>query len=487
MSKSVKAPDTVVAATKDDRQFKAVEVRRQNGALEVLWAKTLSSESQTWSGFAAECGFVSETDTRKKLSRPCVASVVGLDANAVAFYRIDAPAVGEQETAAIVRMQAESLLPLSPEQIEVAWRKTPSTNGKVDVTIVAARSDYLHRFAENVRDFSPRNILLSCEGTAKAWHRLFSEQERQALVVSIGQRDTQVCLAQNGRVIHAAVLGTGMCDLVSRDDAADSVEPTEAMERFAQDVRTILESFGGHDSAHWPMCVLSNGSKDMDRIVTSLNGADLRARASVVRSEELRLPPGLDAQDVYDYRVPLGLALMALEERPEALDLFTRIGEEQERKRVRSTWRSTRLAGALAAIMLVALVIAAYAVDVATEAHLSKLVGRPKFEQARQRQTLLKAVARHRPDILQLLGDLNAEDSAGVVLDTFRFKKGQPVTLMGQADNEEQMWKFQEHLRHRKGIEEVEIPTAAPDSKTKKIRFTMSFHYKNFTKKGAAL
>ena len=149
--------------------------------------------------------------------------------------------------------------------------------------------------------------------------------------------------------------------------------------------------------------------------------------------------------------------------------------------------QSNGLAGTLAAIMLVALVVVAYAVDVATEAHLSKLVGRPEFEQARQGQTLLKTVARHRPDILQLLADLNAEDSSGVVLDTFRFKKGQPVTLMGQADNEEQMWKFQEHLRDRKGIDEVDIPTAAPDSKTKKIRFTMSFHYKNFTKKDAAL
>ena len=51
----------------------------------------------------------------------------------------------------------------------------------------------------------------------------------------------------------------------------------------------------------------------------------------------------------------------------------------------------------------------------------------------------------------------------------------------------DQMYKFQDGLRGQKGIAEVEIPNATRDPKTKKIKFTMTFHYKNYTKKDAVL
>jgi len=51
----------------------------------------------------------------------------------------------------------------------------------------------------------------------------------------------------------------------------------------------------------------------------------------------------------------------------------------------------------------------------------------------------------------------------------------------------EQMWKFQANLREHKEIKDAEIANAAPDSKTNKIKFTITLDYKEFTKKGAAL
>ncbi|HPC12058.1 MAG TPA: hypothetical protein PK112_08165, partial [candidate division Zixibacteria bacterium] len=47
--------------------------------------------------------------------------------------------------------------------------------------------------------------------------------------------------------------------------------------------------------------------------VTSLNAAGLCARASLPNSSDLKLPAEFQPQDVYDYRTPLGLAMMALE------------------------------------------------------------------------------------------------------------------------------------------------------------------------------
>jgi Tfp pilus assembly protein PilN len=104
-----------------------------------------------------------------------------------------------------------------------------------------------------------------------------------------------------------------------------------------------------------------------------------------------------------------------------------------------------------------------------------------------QQQAVVKTVARHRPDILDLLTEINAGQSDGVSLDSLHFKKGQVVSVTGQAGNMEQMWKFQANLREQKGIKSAEISNATPDTKTKKIKFTMTFHYKEFTKKEAAL
>ena len=149
--------------------------------------------------------------------------MVGLDSTGVAFYRVTAPAVEQQEMASIVRMQAESLLPLPPDQIEVAWRTTPATNGNVDITIAAARREYLHKFAGSVHGFHPGHIVLSCEGTARAWYSLFSDRQPEAVVVSLGAENAQVFLVQDGQVAQAAVLGTGTAEL--QEDALRDRRP----------------------------------------------------------------------------------------------------------------------------------------------------------------------------------------------------------------------------------------------------------------------
>jgi hypothetical protein len=500
MSKGEKTPHVVIAAAKDDGWFKAVEVRKQEDTLEVLWTKSLPAGDQTWTAFAAACGVAAGPDGHDKVLKRHVSSVVGLDSTGVAFYRVTAPVVESQEMASIVRMQAESLLPLPPDQIEVAWRTTPSTNGNVDITIAAARREYLHKFAGSVRDFRPGRILLSCEGTVKAWQSLFTNGPRQGtgngiarvgetrtLLVSIGVENTQMCLVQNGAVAQAAVLGTGTADLVSSEDHAAQVRLTETAERFAQDVRTVLGSFGWDESTSWPLLVLSDGGEAMNRIVESLNEAGMPAQVSLPDARALKLPAGFKTQDIYEYRTPLGLSLIALEKPAGALDLFERSVAEQEQERTTTAWRSVFAAGAVAAVMLIALFATTYLADAANARRWSELVARPDFEAARQQQALLKTVARHRPDMLELLTVLNTGKNDGIVLDSLHFKKGQPVTIAGQAGNTEQMWAFEKNLRAQKDMTNVAIVNPTQDSKTKKIKFTITFSYKGFSKKDAVL
>ena len=486
MNKSPKTPRSVIAGVKEDTQFKAVEVRALDGVVELVWAKSVSGD-RGWSALAAECGLASTADGRSKTLRREVTPVVGLDSTAVAFYRINVPAVGEEETASIVRMQAESLLPLSPDQIEVAWRTMPSTDGQVEVTIAAARKDQLRKFMENTRDFRPRNILLSCEGMALAWRELFTGQEPQATIIGIGERDTQICLVQMHHVVHAAVLGIGMHDLAKAGGHADPGHATEPVERFAQDIRTILDSFGWEASTVWPIVVLSDGNKATDGIVASLNASGLPARVSLPGTQEIKLPRDFESRDIYRYRTAIGLALLAMKQPSESLDLFGGIVEDQAQTQAKRARYSLILAGIIAAVMLVAFIVTSYAVDRSRDKHYASLLKQTDLDQARQRQALLKTVAQYRPDLLQLLTDISSGENAGIVLDSFHFKKGQVVTLIGQADNEEQLWKYQENLRGRKGLDDVEISAANQDAKTKKVKFTITFQYKSFGKKNAVL
>jgi hypothetical protein len=503
MTKGERMPHAVIAAAKDEAQFKAVEVRKQDNVVEVLWTKSLPADSQTWTDFATTCGVAVGHDGHDKSPRKHAASVVGLDSTGVAFYRVTAPAVEQQEMASIVRMQAESLLPLPPDQIEVAWRTTPGTNGNVDITIAAARREYLHKFAGSVQGFHPGHIVLSCEGTARAWYSLFSDRQPEAVVVSLGAENAQVFLVQDGQVAQAAVLGTGTAQLQEGGPvlASEATTPGEtpaanpqakirnpqSIEWFAHDLRTVLGSFGWSEASPWPIFVLSDGGAAMNRIVEGLNAAGIAAKVSVPEPRNLRLPAGFRTQDIYEYRTPLGLSLLALEKPSATLNLFERIAEQEEQEKASTAWRTVWLAGAVTAVALVALLVTVFFTDAAAARRWTALVTRPDFEAERQHQVLLKTVARHRPDMLDLLACVNAGKNDGIVLDSLHFKKGQTVTLVGTAGNTEQMWAFEKNLRAQKDLTNVTNVNPTQDSKTKKVKFTITFSYKTFSKKDAVL
>jgi len=138
-------------------------------------------------------------------------------------------------------------------------------------------------------------------------------------------------------------------------------------------------------------------------------------------------------------------------------------------------------------VMLIVLLLTVYFTDVASAKRWDAMARQPEFQASLQQQSLVKTVARNRPDMLELLTLINAGQNEGVVLDAFQFKKGQAVSVTGQADNMEQMWKFQANLREHKELKDAEIVNNARDSKTKKIKFTIAFQYKEFSKKEAAL
>jgi len=471
---------SVVAIAQEESKLKAVELREKNGAFEVLWTKSSKGTDADWRLFATECG-LSPGPTARADSKINRTVAVGFNSAGVAFYRINVPAVGEEETESIIRLQAETQLPLPAEQMELAWRTNQIQNGQIGVTIAAARKEQLQSFVENVRSFEPAKILLDSEGIVEAWKRLFAGDEKNAVVVSIGAQNTQVCLVENRRLGNGVVLSMGMEDFTS----GTLEQQAEASERFVQDMRSVQDLFGYANQAELPVFVLSDGNAAYVSIVSSLRLARLNARVALPDVKKLKAKTETGIEGIYEYRVPLGLGLMALDARVNELDIFERLYSPAGRGKKKHWLYSLKAACAIAAVMLVSLAVVAYVLDRSApnviEERLRAIGSDTDIDLLMQRQKLIKAVALQRPDLLDLLSEVNASGDKGIKLESFYFKKGQPVTIRGQAPNNEQLYKFEESLEERKDIRNVKR-TSSLDAKTKKLDFTMTFHYKNFTK-----
>ena len=479
---------SAIAIAQEENKFKAVELRKRDAEFEVVWTKSSNTGNGNWSGFAAECGLPPVTAKHTRFSHDRV-GVVGFDSTGVAFYRIDAPAVGEDQIESLVRMQAEAMLPLPAEQMEIAWRQGAARNGKVPITIAAARKELLQALVDSVRSFEPARILLDCEAIVTAWRAAFSQSKQDALVVSLSGRSTQLCLVEGGHLSNAVVLDIGLEDYlqtsVNPPGGADLFDQSGVTDRLSQDIRSVLESSGYSEQTHLPVLVLSDGGEAIESIVSCLRSAGFDAGVALPEAGVLRSHSGFSPAQVYEYRLPIGLALMAIERPADGLNLFENLYEPTGTKRKDYGLHSLKIAGAIAAVLLTVLAIVSYGLDVATEKRLSQLTAEAGFKELVQRQTLLKTVAQQRPDLLQLLSDVSSGDSRGITLDSFYFKKGQPITISGQVQDNDQLYDFQKSLLSKKGVTDVNIQNTSRDSKTKRLKFTMTFHYKTFTKKTA--
>jgi Tfp pilus assembly protein PilN len=136
--------------------------------------------------------------------------------------------------------------------------------------------------------------------------------------------------------------------------------------------------------------------------------------------------------------------------------------------------------------MLVLLIIVSYSVDIAgpnsIEKRIKESVSDFDMNQLVKRQQLIRTVARERPDLLDLLKLVNESGDRGIKLTALNFKKGQPVSITGEASSNDQLSRFEKSLQKTKGIEQVNY-TANANAKRKKITFTITFRYKNFSSK----
>jgi hypothetical protein len=474
---------SAAAIVEDNNRVKGVELLERDGFYEILWARSSQDSVIDWKKFASECGLSAELMALLDNDGDRMV-VVGFNTAGTIFNRTIVPAVGDKEVESIIKLQAETRLPLTPEQIELAWRADKLNDGQLGVTMAVARREQLQKFVDTVQCLQPAKILLNCEGLVKVWVELFSGNKQNAVVLSCGAHNTQVCLVEEGRLSNAVVLDTGADDF----SLTGAEEQTESIERFVQDMRSVLDLFGCSDQEGLPVFVLSDGSAVYLGIASSLSTAGLNARVATPSIGRLKATSELTIEGIYEYRTPIGLALMALDASSDELNIFKNLYTPIQ-KVVRKHWLySPKVTCAIASIMLVLLAIVYYAVDIAgpksIENRLEKSISDVDMDLLVRRQQLIKTIAKERPDLLDLLKVVNESGERGITLTSLVFKKGQPVSVSGEVSSNDQLSRYEKKIQNTKGIEKVNY-TANMNTKSKKITFNMTFDYKNFGKKAA--
>jgi hypothetical protein len=479
-----KAHRSVIAITSQENHLKAVQLAKRAGAFELLWARSIEGDVTDLADFAAECGL--SITANSKPAGAGYASVVGFDSAGVVFYRLEVPAVKEDELAAMINLQTEALLPLPSSQMESAWRKSTINNSQVSVTLAAAKKERLLQFIEQVRAFKPSGILLDCEGVVKSWKEFFSGTGERTVIVNCGRSRSHVCLAEEGKLVNAVSLDIGLSDFA---DTEESYEQTQAAERFVQDIRSVLELFDAHEADSTDLCVLSDGNPLIVQIVDYLNQANIKAVEALVDIEKIKSPTQVSAEDIREYSAPIGLASLALEGGDDYLNLFERLYQPVTRKDRKRWYHSLKLTVPLMTVLALLLMLSFYGSDVMSLKELGDLQSGADFQQLIKQQELITQIARQRPDLLGILNEIGSGERGRIMLDGFAYTKGQPMRITGQAEKQEELFKFQKSLREKKNFQDVVITSMAPDEKGKKTNFTITFHYKNFTKKkgGSAL
>jgi len=471
-----------VGIVREGQQFRAAAVQADAEGVELLWVKSSSTEQRGWVGFANECGVIGDGKGRKdNEQRPTV--VAGFDSRQVVFYRLDVPAVEAKQMGTIVRLQAESRLPLPAEQMELGWRAGAGQDGLVPVTLAAGRREPLERFVEQVRGVEPKYVVLDSEAIVVAWRELFGGRASTAVIVNPTEEATQVSLVEHGELVNAVNLDIGLREIRGLEEA----QANEQLERLAQDLASVLELFGcGQDKAV-AVELLSDGSELIEQVATALRSAGIGVQTVQPQVDAVRCG-GIGAEDLYAYRVAIGLAVVGLEGKSEPLNLFERLYQPVDKQSQKSWMHSPKITGALAAAMLLVFLVVSYAVDVASPRMLQKqldaALSQTDIEQLVERQKLMKMVAQERPDMLELLRLVSESGEGGIKLNRLHFKKGQPVTITGEAPNPDVVYRFQENLLVKKGIEQVKL-NATPDAKGGKVKFTINFAYKHFSRRSA--
>lgn len=466
----------VIAIIEQEKEYKAAVLSKKGSGCEIHYTRSAGAAGLSIGDFCRQVTSAVNLPDIQKGRR--IHYVFGYESRQTAFYPLRIPSAARDELDALVRLQAEDLLPLPMAQMTLAWRAGHSQNGKVPVTLAASRTESLTAFFHRLEEWKPDKIALESEAVVKACHTLHPGLEDEFLLVCPARKNTQIYQVQ-----HHLVTG-----VLTADKDAEPAQKADLSETnlapFLQTLYSALKTFGLQNQKEYPVYILTHDGWPSPEAVTELARTGLNVKSLSFSAEHLHNWKGADSLDVSFWLAPLGLAMMALDADTGALNLFeTILPSAAQRKKSRSLLK-LKYSLTAALLLLIALPLVLYGLDRARlkkmETALTRSEVKTSLAQLEREEKLKKAIARQRPDILSLLRILTDSAPEGILLDSFHFKKGQPVRLLGNFQDKNKLYEFTEKLQQQKGIQKVRILSQSRDNKKNQSIFTLTFEYQYF-------
>lgn len=489
----------LVAISFEGSEYKAACLVGTSAAMKVMWVKNANMNETPFADFAEQCG-LSMLPPGGEKSKADAGFVLGYDSTGVIFYRISVPASDPKEVEKIIRIQTEAHLPLAPEKVQIAWEKTDSSKGHLDVTVAAAAKDNLQKFLSRVKGYGPQQIYLDCEGLVKTWLKFYAPSDiDSAIIVSINKYNSHVCLIKSAKLANAAKIDIGLSDFV--DESQTHVDGS-AVEGFIQDLTGTLEHFDCSQIDSIPIYILSPGAEDAQEDQASREDNLSTTKVINIVVEQIRkmsLPVNVteftqpvskyqvlaDSSDcLYQYRIPIGLGMMAMDKK-HGLGIFDSLYRTKKEAEKKSQFVSTKAAVVLFAIMVILAAMAVYFTDVWSEAKYSGLTAQGDYQTIAESHRVMKEIAGYRLDPVKLIADINSVQVKGILLSGLDVRRGKQIKVSGYANNNDVLYKFEDGLMAMKdsGISNAKIQSSSEDKKSKKIKFDITFDYKEFSDK----
>ncbi len=281
-----------------------------------------------------------------------------------------------------------------------------------------------------------------------------------------------------GGLSQVALIDIGRADLFTGVAGVHA----HVQEQFRQDLQCALNALTEKAGSAVSISLLSDGRATDAVLVENLAQQGLAIRLRALRWDRFHDHTSLDAGELWNHRVAMGLALQWMEAR-EAKGLFHHLCRDKETRKAAGPICSLRSAVILLVVSLAALGAVTDISYSMKERHLKKLCAAGDVASRVKMRQAQKTLAQYRPDLLDLLQQVNDETHKEIVIDGVLFERGQSVRLTGHTKKAEAMYAFEEGLLQRPGVKSVSLEKETFEKKAKVFNFTILLNYKTFTQK----
>lgn len=147
-----------------------------------------------------------------KVSTPNVVSA--LPESAIFTKVLSLPPLTDKELASAIHWEAEQCVPVPLEEVNLVWevlsRPKKTTEGKMEVLLIAAPKNLGEKYVRVLEGAGLRPVALETEGIAVARSLVGeSPDSPTALIISIGAQTTDLCIVKEGKITLTRSISTG--------------------------------------------------------------------------------------------------------------------------------------------------------------------------------------------------------------------------------------------------------------------------------------